>query len=247
MGRVTAVLGGDNDRAVRAAAAGFGEVLGLQVVWFDPTERGEDGEARESVVEALRDDEVELGVLGAGMPPGGCWSVIPRVGGPLLVVPGRASPEAGRPRRVLAPLDGVAETAAGIAAMARRLVSGGAEVAAVHVFGPATVPAFWDQAAHSHRSWTAEFLRRNLPVARDLGLRRGDPATEVLAEVSAGGADALLLGWSQDLGGGRARIVREALASGTVPVLLVRAHARGTLVPHRGPFHPPTRATPETE
>jgi hypothetical protein len=225
MGQMTAVLGGDNDRAVRAAAAGFAEVLGLDVVWFDPSDRGKDRDPGDLVVEALDREEVEVGVLGVGTPPGGCWCVIPRVARPLLVVPDRASPEAGPPRRVLTPLDGVPETAAGVATMAGRLVSCGAEVAAVHVFEPATVPAFWDQAAHSHRSWTAEFLRRNLPAARDLGLRRGDPAAEVLAEVAAADIDALLLGWSQDLSEGRARIVREALTQGTVPVLLVRTAA----------------------
>ncbi|HEX2894635.1 MAG TPA: universal stress protein [Marmoricola sp.] len=223
MGHVIAVLG-DNDRAVGAAAAGFGDLLGVDVVWFDPAERGQHHDPDELVVEALAGENVELGVLGAGRPPGGCWRVIPRVARPLLVVPDGADPDAGRPRRVLAPLDGVPETAAGIAAMARRLVARGAEVSALHVFEPTTVPAFWDQAAHSHRSWTAEFLRRNLPAARDLGLRRGDPAAEVLAELEAG-FDALLLGWSQDLSPGRARIVREALTRGTVPMLLVRAPA----------------------
>lgn len=224
MGHVTAVLGGDNDGAVRAAAAGFGEALGLDVTWFDPTESGEGGDPG-VVVEAIAREGVELGVLGVGPPGDGCWRVIPRVARPLLVVPDRASSEAGRPRRVLAPLDGMASTAASIRAMAERLVAAGAEVAAIHVFEPATVPAFWDQAAHSHRSWTAEFLRRNLPTARDLGLRRGDPATEVLAEVAGGGIDALLLGWSQDLSEGRAKIVREALTTGRVPVLLVRMPA----------------------
>lgn len=222
MSRMTAVLGGEHEETVRAAAIALATVLGLDVQWFRAPGIGEPRRV-DRVVATLERDDVDggVGVLGVDTPAGGCWDVLPRVTRPLLVVPERAALTSGHLTRVLVPLDGRAETAAGVAGMVDRLRTGGAEVVAVHVFVPTTVPAFWDQAAHSHESWTAEFLRRNLPAARDLGLRRGEPAEEVLAEVAASGIDLLLLGWSQNLIEGKAQIVRECLMSGSVPVLLV--------------------------
>jgi hypothetical protein len=222
MSQMTAVLGSKHDETVRVAAIALATVLGLDVQWFRAPSIGEPDRV-DRVVATLERDDVEVGVIGVDTPAGGCWDVLPRVTGPLLVVPEHAVLTPGSLIRVLVPLDGRAETAASVAEMADRLLTGGAEVVAVHVFVPATVPAFWDQAAHSHASWTAEFLRRNLPAVRDLGLRRGEPAEEVLAEVAASGSDVLLLGWSQNLVEGKAQIVRKCLMHGSVPVLLVRA------------------------
>jgi len=219
MSQMTAVLGNGHGEAVRAAASALAGVLGLDVRWTRAPAAGEPDRV-DRVVAVLERDE-EVGVLGVDTPAGGCWDVLPRVTRPLLVVPEHATLTPGSLARVLVPLDGRAETAASVAGMADRLRAGGAEVFAVHVFVPTTVPAFWDQAAHSHASWTAEFLRRNLPAARDLGLRRGEPAEEILAAAAASRIDLLLLGWSQSLVAGKAQIVRECLLHGSLPVLLV--------------------------
>lgn len=228
MSQVTAVLGAEHGETVRAAASALANVLGLDVQWTQAP-AAEEPDRVDRVVAALERDDVDgVGVLGVNTPAGGCWDVLPRVAQPLLVVPEHASLTPGSLTRVLVPLDGRAETAASVAGMAGRLRAGGVEVVAVHVFVSTTVPAFWDQAAHSHASWTAEFLRRNLPGARDLGLRRGEPAEEVLAEAAASGIDLLLLGWSQNLVEGKAQIVRECLLHGSVPVLLVRTAERAS-------------------
>lgn len=239
MNRMTAVLGGEHDETVRAAANALAAVLGLGVRWFRAP--GVEAPDRiEQVVAALESDDVEVGVVGVDTPADGCWDVLPLVSRPLLVVPVHAPLTAGSFVRVLVPLDGREETAASVVGMAGRLRGGGAEVVAVHVFEPATIPAFWDQAAHSHASWTAEFLRRNLPPAAGLGLRRGSPADELIAESGESGVDLLLVGWSQDLSSGHAHIVRSALTAGSVPVLLVPAQVHpptaGTSLPRPGTF-----------
>jgi nucleotide-binding universal stress UspA family protein len=226
MSQVTAVLGSKHGDIVRAAASALADVLGLDVQWTQAPAAGEPDRVDRVVAALERDGGV--GVLGVNTPAGGCWDVLPRVTQPLLVVPEHASMTLGSLTRVLVPLDGRAETATSVAGMANRLRAGGVEVSAVHVFVPTTVPAFWDQAAHSHASWTTEFLRRNLPVARDLGLRRGEPAKEILAAAAASGIDLLLLGWSQNLIEGKARIVRECLLHGSLPVLLVRTANRAS-------------------
>lgn len=223
MSPLTAVLGSEHGETVLAAASVLATVLGLDVQSTRAPAAGELDRV-DRVVAALERDDIEdvVGVLGVNTPAGGCWDVLPRVTRPLLVVPEDATLTPGSLTRVLVPLDGRAETAASVAGMAARLRAGGAEVLAMHVFEPTTVPAFWDQAAHSHASWTAEFLRRNLPAAHDLGLRRGEPAKEILAEAAASGVGLLLVGWSQNLIEGKAQIVRECLLHGSVPVLLVR-------------------------
>lgn len=220
MNQMTAVLGSEHDKTVRASAIALATVLGLDVQWIRAPGVAEPDHI-DRVVAALEGDDVDVGVIGVDTPAGGCWDVLPRVTRPVLVVPEHAAPAPGSLARVLVPLDGRAETAASVTGMADRLRAGGAEVLAVHVFVPTTVPAFWDQAAHSHESWTAEFLRRNLPAAAGLGLRRGRPVDEVLAQCGESGVDLLLLGWSQDLSEGHAQVVRSALTAGAVPVLLV--------------------------
>ncbi len=52
-------------------------------------------------------------------------------------------------------------------------------------------------------------------------LRCGDPATRVLDAAEETSADLVALAWHQQLGAGRAEVVRRAVAEGRFPVLLV--------------------------
>ncbi|WP_148616509.1 universal stress protein [Nocardioides rubriscoriae] len=218
MSDVVAVLEQDDDPQVLAMAATMATLLGCgsrQTTVPSGTDR--DGRS-DAITAALRDDD--LAVLHAGGPESVCWDVIRRVTTPVMVLPQHPRVPA-RVTEVLLPLDGAPGTAAAVAAMAQRLVGAGVHVTAMHVFDAATAPAFWDQAAHSYEHWTEEFLLRNLPWAVELDLRRGRSCDEVVTRAEHSDADLLMVGWGQDLGGGRAQTVLQALTAGHVPLLLL--------------------------
>lgn len=152
-----------------------------------------------------------------------CWEVMERASCPVVVVPRHHTQVRTSISHVLVPLDGRRETALSVAPLVRRFLGAGVQVRVLHVFDETTVPAFWDQAAHSHEHWTEEFLLRNLPDAANLELRRGHTAEQVLVEERREGLDLIMIAWSQRLTEGRARTVREAITDGIAPVLLVPA------------------------
>lgn len=223
MDRLIVVLEQDPDPRLRPAAESVAPLLDAHVSTLHVPATLAYGDRAELVVQTLD----EGGVAGAAISARGTepvlWDVITRVTCPVLVLPRRGPDALREVTRVLLPLDGAPETAAAVAGVADRAVTAGATVVAVHVFDALTVPAFWDQAAHTHQHWTREFLRRNLPGEVELDLRSGRPAEEVLMEADESGADLVVVAWAQELGGGRARTVRRALTEGSTPVLLVSA------------------------
>lgn len=219
MNDVLAVLEHDGDEKVLAGAEALAALLGASVRRLDVRDEDEAGRT-EAVVTALRGDLVAAVLSAQGRVPV-CWRVIERVPIPLLVIPEHNARVAASFSEALLPLDGTPETATGVAAMAGRLVDAGVHVLAMHVFDASTVPAFWDQAAHSHEHWTEEFLLKNLPAAVDLDLSRGATPEQVVATARRIAADLVMIGWAQDLGQGRALTVRHALTEGSVPVLLL--------------------------
>ncbi|MEU7143926.1 universal stress protein [Nocardia sp. NPDC046473] len=127
--------------------------------------------------------------------------------------------------RVLVPLDGTVEVAAAVARTVRMFRSAGVEVQVLHVFDRRTVPAYWDQAAHERSAWQDEFLSRYCTPYFDGGgpplmLRSGVPAESVL-EIAGREADLVILGWSQQLLHGHAKIIRRAMTDLAVPVMLI--------------------------
>jgi nucleotide-binding universal stress UspA family protein len=141
---------------------------------------------------------------------------------PLLVVP----PQAVVPmalRRILVPLDGEPATAAALAETMELARLRELEVVVLHVLDPASLPAFSDQPQHEVAAWSAEFLRRHCPDPDNvlLEVRVGVPGRHVLSVAEEIGADMIALGWAQDLGEGRAAVIREALDRSDVPLLLV--------------------------
>jgi hypothetical protein len=96
------------------------------------------------------------------------------------------------------------------------------EILAVHVFDATTVPRFWDRPQYNHQAWSSEFLARWCPTpGARLALRAGRPGGQVLAVAAAQQADMIARGWSQDLTGDRAAVVREVLTRTDLPVLLL--------------------------
>jgi nucleotide-binding universal stress UspA family protein len=188
-----------------------------------------DGDPVERIVEASADAAVRLVVVGArrhhaGRRPAGhvAAAVMTRVHKPVLVVPPNAHvPAAGVFERVLLPLEGTIDSTDAVAGPLRALAGAGAQITVVHVFRPGTLPRFWDHAGHAHQSFGAEFLAHwcEHPLAH-LRLRSGDVAGAALDVATREGAQLIVLGWSQDLTGSRARVVNEVLSRSETPVLL---------------------------
>jgi nucleotide-binding universal stress UspA family protein len=188
-----------------------------------------DGDAVARILQAAADPFVSVIVVGArchpgGHRPGGHVAVAVMLGAaaPVLVVPPDAKlPDSGRFHRLLVPLAGEAEHAEARAAIVHELVTAGVDVVAVHVFDPASVPRFWDQAGHAPQSWATEFRTKWCEEPDiDLHLRSGDVAGAILHVAAGEHADVIAVGWSQDLAPDRARIVRDLLGRAEIPILL---------------------------
>jgi len=142
---------------------------------------------------------------------------------PLVVVP-----PAGRPPerigRILVPLDGTRASAAAIREtldIARRR---DVEVVLLHVHDERTLPAFEEQPHHELEAWSAEFAARSYEGdggAVQVEVRIGVPGRRVTETADDLGVDLIALGWARVLAPGRGAVVREALASSPVPVLLL--------------------------
>lgn len=230
MGRgreVVAVLERDDEDQVVSGAAALADMLDAAPVPLRvgaaAAAAGAEAHRRAAVVlDALSPDHVVGAVLRARQDDALLVDVATGARVPLLVIPAGVRGTISSLRRVLVPLDGSAATAAEVRPLVGSALDAGADVVAVHVFDTSTTPAFWDQAAHSHRTWTREFMRRHGLDRVRLDLRRGQPVVEVLAEAGRGDVDVVLLGWGQDLGIGRAPVVR-ALLEAAVPLLLTGA------------------------
>jgi nucleotide-binding universal stress UspA family protein len=183
-----------------------------------------------AVTAASRRPDVEALVMGARGTPGGrrpgghtVMDIATHADRPLAVVPPVAQPLE-RIRRVLVGIDGDPSTAAALEATIEDAERQGVEVVVLHVHEDARVPAFEDHPHHEHEAWSREFLRRWDPGrGRDarLELRSGLPGRLLIEAAKDTGADLIALAWSQRLSQGRASVVREALSSSPVPVLLV--------------------------
>lgn len=202
-----------------AAMAQHAGVL-LEVLEGDPVDR---------IVEASSEAAVDLVVVGArrhhaGHRPSGhvASAVMTRVHKPVLVVPPAARlSESERFQHVLLPLEGTTDSTEAVAGQLQALVDAGADITVVHVFHPGTVPRFWDQAAHAHQSWKTEFLAHwcEQPGA-ELRVRSGDVAGAILDVAAREAIDLILLGWSHEMTGNRARVVRDIISRAEIPVLL---------------------------
>jgi nucleotide-binding universal stress UspA family protein len=133
----------------------------------------------------------------------------------------------------MVPLDGTAPTTAALREVLEMAGREHLDVTVLHVYDEASVPMFSDQPVHEARAWTDEFLRRHCPDpdAVSLELRIGTPETHVVDVAVDSRADLLVLGWSQDLSSGRARVVRHALETSMIPVLLVPVTVAGVEQP----------------
>lgn len=182
--------------------------------------------------------------IGPPKPVGGhvAERIATTVGCPVALVP----PRLRLPyelRSALLPLEGTEETSASTADLVRSLHDLGVRVVPLHVHTEASVPSYTDEPQHDTRAWVEEFMVRYGTGAdtEALQLRYGAPPTEMLNVAASIGADLIVLTWLQAFDSHRAKMVREAIAAGTIPVLLLppRApaeHGGPARIAHAEPF-----------
>lgn len=188
------------------------------------------GQPVSAIVQAAAESDVAVLVLGVrgvrgGPQPAGSTAleVITRVAKPVVVVPPHAPPP-GPFRRILVPLEGTSESSQPLAETIERAIRADIEIIALHIHSPASLPAFSDQSHHETRAWEREFISRFVHGSHEgarLIRRMGVAADDVATVARNADADLIALAWSQDLGPGHARVVRETLARSAIPVLLV--------------------------
>ena len=229
-------------RAVLATARAVGQALNLEVralyVGELPSPAAEyaeefgvplvvvGGRPDDRIIEAGEHPDVDLVVLalhglpGRNEPGHTARAVATQLTKPVLVVPPEA-PIREDPRRVLIPLDGTRGVSAAVRPLIAAYVAAGAEVIAVHVFEPHTVPMFLD-GVPDEIAWRDEFLAQH---CADLGIRletRPGPTVLALLDVAAAeDVDVIALGWRQNLAPERAVVVREVLQRARRPVALI--------------------------
>jgi nucleotide-binding universal stress UspA family protein len=142
---------------------------------------------------------------------------------PVAVVP-RDAVRPGRLANVLVPLEGTRSTSLAPRRTIELARDAGVDILLLHVFDEASVPAVTDQPQHEAAAWAGEFLARyspSPPEALRLEVRVGAPEEHVLAVAREADTDLIALGWSRELGHGRAPIVRTVLEDAKLPVLLI--------------------------
>jgi len=142
---------------------------------------------------------------------------------PVAVVPADAT-HPGRLGRILVPLEGTRSSSLAPRRTIALARDAGLEIVLVHVFDPASLPAFTDQPQHEAASWTSEFLTRYSPCPPEdvrLEVRVGEPEEHVVAVAREIDADVIALGWAQELAAGRASVVRATLEHARLPVFLI--------------------------
>jgi len=185
------------------------------------------GPVIKSIIEAGRCADVAVLVVGARGTPAGprplggtALAVATGLPKPIVVVP----PDAhitGVIRRVLVPVEGAP---AGTAPILDVVEDAELDMIVLHVYEEDSLPAFTDQPQHWQETWAREFVRRYCPwhtgplrLETRVG-RAEDLIPRVAEEVNA---DIIALGWTLDLGPGRAPTVRGVLDRSRRPVLLV--------------------------
>jgi len=149
--------------------------------------------------------------------------IVTRITKPVLLVP----PDCTIPpvmTRILVPLEGTDVSSSAIADTLALTRGRDIDVVVVHVHGPQAIPPFRDHPRHDIPAWQRDFAARfvTVPGLRLEVLERvGAAAEHIVAVAHEVQADLILLGWSRRLTPGRARVVRETLATSDVAVLLV--------------------------
>ena len=192
------------------------------------------GETGQALADAVAGEDVAALVVGArgtrtGKRPAGstALALITLQQLPVVVVPPDARVTDRAIESVLVPLDGSPASAAALSDIVELAHRAALRIVVAHVQGPRSLPAFSDHLPHEVRAWSEEFIARHCPGAAEatLELRVGEPHEHVLDILRDTSCDLVALGWRQELGSGRAAVVRRMLGESPVPVLLTPARA----------------------
>ncbi len=240
MTRVLALVDGSpSSPAVRRSAASLATMLGAVVDPIHvrhPGDAGDDdgfigtrtveGDPETVLAAELAGDDVIAGVLGSraihAKPVGHvALGVISASPVPLVVLPPESSGFEATESRLLVPLDGSTTTSETLSPIVRTMCDAGAEVRIVHFFDSASLPPFassrQDMEVMAH-----EFSLRHLPGNdADCVLRLGLPAQHIVELLDEHPADAIVVAWRQDLGHGRAEVIRRLLRESPIPLIIV--------------------------
>ncbi len=242
---LAAVDGSDTTWPVLATAQVLGGILGapVQAVYARPAGtrtparlsaidlplRVVEGNVVSSLVDAGQANGVAAVVLGArahmyderALGRTASW-LVTSLDTPVVVVPPETDPCA-RIRRVLVPLEGTEATSVASQPLGQPALEAGLDVQALHIMTPETVPAFIERTRYGDPSWSRDFLTRYCSWgchAVKLTTRIGRPEELIPEAVWECASDLVVLGWSQRLSPGRARVVQSVLWESAVPVAL---------------------------
>lgn len=140
---------------------------------------------------------------------------------PVVVVPVTGANVQSELRRLLVPLEGTESSSRPVLEALLPLCSGSVEVEVLHVFTEETLPRMLDRPVRDTELLGREFLARHCPPASRIVLHAGVVADRVREVAEEHDADMVVLSWSQDTTEGRARVVRDVLATASLPVLLL--------------------------
>jgi nucleotide-binding universal stress UspA family protein len=206
------------------------------------------GDPVEVILEAAREFDASLIIMGShGWTASSsallghvAEAVVRRSRRPLLLV-GR---EAGRHfveehaslARILLPLDGSVEVAAGLVAAAPMVGRPDAVIDVLHVVpseadmavqaGVFTVPRYLDQPYHEWGAWRREFAVRFgdglIREPASVNVAVGNPGREILAAAERHRSDLIVLVWKGVVDAGRARTIRAVFRDAACPLLIVQ-------------------------
>jgi nucleotide-binding universal stress UspA family protein len=184
------------------------------------------GPVVERLVDAGQAPGVDAVVIGArgtrrsGHPLGStALAVVTSLRTPVVVVQ-PAAEVAPRLRRVLVPLEGTMSSRLAPRSVIELAEGAEVDVTALHV----------DGAEEEDEEWTRAFLARYCPwgVGKVRLERRTGRRKEVIPLVAEElQSDLIVLGWAQQLSGGRAPVVRAALERSKIPVMLIPVRVGG--------------------
>jgi nucleotide-binding universal stress UspA family protein len=177
---------------------------------------------------AIQEPEVLTAVVGAKATSAGqrqlgttARHIIEHSSKPVVIVPPGLI-ALGALRRILIPLEGTESSSRPVLEGLLPLLVTDVELIVLHVFTEATQPTMLDHPWRDLEMIGKEFLTRHLPRHEARIELRPGPVGGCVAEVcEERGADLIVLSWSQDSTGGRARVIREVIGSVNRPVLLL--------------------------